>query len=629
MPYPSLPGPIPYSLSLTGIPEAEGIGVVWDIGLNGVGYLMSTLDQESPFEYRAYTVGAIPIQKTALDTSDEPGEQSLEGWWARGQHSWHEGAGQKILDSEFSTRFGFWESKGINIWEDGEISLLKDVLTFDSGSGASYQLLTDGGYIFWAEGATINRGADIDTPATSTISPALGNVQDLASDGKYLYACFAPGGAYGIRRESFTTWTSFTKVNNLSPDIMEFCKGRLICGVDNALHEVVDFTSLTDGATAFYTHLYDDWTWTGFTEAGPAIYYAGYAQDRSQLLASHLDTSDLAAGLTIAVPRVVWEAPDGETIHSIKSYLGRFIMIGTSRGVRRASVATAEGDVEVSPLIVETDYPVYDFTFWQDYCWFGWSKFDSTSSGVGRIHLGTLAYASDLMATAQGDVTSIIDFGGRILFAVDTSGIDYVFAEEEDDLVSTGWLDTGEARFGTFENKKVRYWDSRSSGSGTLGLWINNDGVGFVEIFDNMATGQIEEAVDQSGTRFKFKLYLNRDSVDATAGPTVTEWRVRGEPLADGRFRHFVPIMLYDKMKTLNGRPFGYPGYHLEKLEELMDLYRESSVVKFQPPGSNLPQSRGPFYVQVEDLQFKSYTPPSGNFSGVGGICLVVLKEQG
>jgi len=76
----------------------EGVGATYDFALNGLGLHIDTLDQESPFEYRAYTKVPIPLRLPRIDTSPEPGENSLGELWVRSQHDWRLGQGQEIFD---------------------------------------------------------------------------------------------------------------------------------------------------------------------------------------------------------------------------------------------------------------------------------------------------------------------------------------------------------------------------------------------------------------------------------------------------------------------------------------------------------------------------------------------------
>ena len=76
------------------------------------------------------------------------------------------------------------------------------------------------------------------------------------------------------------------------------------------------------------------------------------------------------------------------------------------------------------------------------FVWFGWNgDFDGESTGLGRVDLGafnttTPAYASDLMATGSGVVSSIVTYGGVRYFTVEGSGL----WAEDTNRVPTGFL---------------------------------------------------------------------------------------------------------------------------------------------------------------------------------------------
>jgi hypothetical protein len=621
---------LPFILETFNPELVHGIGVVWDLGINGQGYLLSTLGQEYPFEFRAYTVESIPPQINRLDTEEEPGEQTFHAWWARAQHTWFGGAGQEVFDGPNSSRYAFKASKGINIWTEGRIGLMMDTDSLYSFAAANpvIDLLADDDYLFWGTDDDVGRLDALESGTLDWLTPSVGkNVRCLSTDGQYIYACVQTD---GIFREAISTWVAFTKINNLVPNIMAFVKGRLLCAKNERLHQITDYTSLTDGASPFYTHATAGWQWTSITETGVAIYCAGYSGKRSAIYAISYDASDLSAGLVLGMPRLVWESPRGEIIHAINGYMGKTLMIGTSDGVRRGIVADETGNLEVSALIVETEYPVKCFAFNKDYCWFGWSYFDNTSSGIGRIHLGDVTYASDLMYDIQAHITSIALFQGRRVFST-TQGVDTlhrIIKEHATDLVSSGYLTTGEIRFGTFENKSLRYFDGLLRGSGgTMSLGISTEYGSFVNYISGQILGRFYQYLDLSGSRFNLKITLTRDSGDNTKGPYLLEWRLRADPVAMGRFRYYVPVMLYDKMRTLNGSAVGHMGYAYERLSELMTLFRDGTIFTLQTPAYMLPRGEVEIEVKLEGIQFKSFTPPQG-ISGVGGVCLLIMAEQ-
>ena len=98
-------------------------GYAYDIAIAGLPFFISPLD-DSP--YRRVTA---QYRKQQIDQSREPGEQTLTGWWLRSQSSFHYGQGIKFFEpiQDESLRFQYTESKGVDVWEKGQCTLLKDV----------------------------------------------------------------------------------------------------------------------------------------------------------------------------------------------------------------------------------------------------------------------------------------------------------------------------------------------------------------------------------------------------------------------------------------------------------------------------------------------------------------------
>jgi hypothetical protein len=106
-------------------------GAVWqntdinyDVAIGGLPFIYAINDS------RPYIRQTAPFRKDQFDNQTEPGEQSLTGWWIRSQSSFHGGAGIVYFDPQTSDEFGhyrFADSQGVNVWEDGEVTLLKSV----------------------------------------------------------------------------------------------------------------------------------------------------------------------------------------------------------------------------------------------------------------------------------------------------------------------------------------------------------------------------------------------------------------------------------------------------------------------------------------------------------------------
>ena len=121
---PDITDPIPYPLSNPVTTGSFGItSVAYDIAIAGQPFFLETSD-ETP--YRRVTA---QYRKQQLDTTREPGEQTLTGWWIRSQSTFHLGQGVKFFEpaQDESLRFQYTYSKGCDIWTKGQVTLLKDV----------------------------------------------------------------------------------------------------------------------------------------------------------------------------------------------------------------------------------------------------------------------------------------------------------------------------------------------------------------------------------------------------------------------------------------------------------------------------------------------------------------------
>ena len=102
----------------------QNTDINYDVAIGGLPFIYAINDA------RPYIRQTAPFRKDQFDNQTEPGEQSLTGWWIRSQSSFHGGAGITYFDPQTSDPFGhyrFADSRGINVWEQGEVRLLKDV----------------------------------------------------------------------------------------------------------------------------------------------------------------------------------------------------------------------------------------------------------------------------------------------------------------------------------------------------------------------------------------------------------------------------------------------------------------------------------------------------------------------
>lgn len=378
-----------------------------------------------PFIYaisdgRPYIRQTAPYRKDQFDNGAEPGEQSLTGWWIRSQMSFHSGAGIKFYDpatTDENGHYRFTDSKGVDVWTKGQVTLLKDVTAghITTGdirtTGRRFQELRS---IEWNgnKGLLLKDEYDVDKidangTETHFINYNAGTdapVHGICDDGTYAYWVTNTSTKKTVYKKPLTgdattapgdVTTMFDEIGTISNAVMEYVKERIVMCADNKVYEFSSSASAMP--TAVYTHPASSHIYTSITASGPAIYIAGYNGIQSTIQKFTLSSAGVMPTLTSAV--VAAELPVGEVVHKIFYYLG-YMMIGTNKGIRAAVVSDQDGSINYGPLIVETSQPCYDFAARDHYVWCATGV--DGEPGVIRIDLSNeietlrFAYANDI-----------------------------------------------------------------------------------------------------------------------------------------------------------------------------------------------------------------------------------------
>ena len=617
-----------------------------------------------PFIYatndaRPHLRQTAPFKKQQFDNGAEPGEQSLEGWWLRSQMSFHSGTGIKFYDPATTDEIGhyrFADSKGVNVWTKGEVTLLKDVSEEHITTGAiasngtpqqhlrSIQWNTTKGVLMRDEYDVDKIAVDgtvthfIDYNAGVGVYP----VYAICDDGtKAYWATNATSGGttkftvYGkpLTGSSASTADEFKVFDNsqiITNATMEYVKERLVICADNKVYECA--TAAASTPTLLFTHPSSTHVYTSITASGPAIYIAGYNGIQSTIARFTLNTSGVMPTLTSAV--IAAELPVGEIVHKIYYYLG-YMMIGTNKGVRAALVAD-DGSITYGPLIVETGQPCYDFAARDRFVWCATSV--DGEPGVIRIDLSNqleplrFAYANDIYYTGvTGHVTTacaFVDGTTQLTFstAYASAANGHVYIEEASNLISTGYIKTGNIRYGTLEPKNFKRLLAR--GNYTYGSMIletvdqygtEYDHITYDGNIDPVEVTTSQPEVAQEYVAYKFA--LSRDVDDATLGPVFKGYQAKAT-IATPRQRQ-IQFYVYN-MDTESDKynvQFGYSGRSTDRLNRLEDIEESGDIVTWQD------LTTGEFrQVQIESIQYVKVTPPDKDNSGNGGILQITVR---
>lgn len=604
----------------------------YDVAVGGQPFFYATNDE------RPYIRETAPFRKDQFDNGTEPGEQSLTGWWIRSQSSFHNGTGINFYDPSAgeTVSYRYNESSGLDVWTKGQVTLLNTTITAITSANTPIIIGANDGTndcLVVADGSALKKiTMSNDTAASTTYTQAgtAATILDLTTDGaRYWFI----NGTH-VHRGNIGGTTSDAEIYNASSTTnacIRYVKQRLIAAINNKIYEL-DPGHTTGGAlpSALYTHPQTDWIWTSITEGPKAIYYAGKTRTVSSIYMSTLNlTSTNALGFpTLNVPSVVADFPEGEIVNDIKTYLGSYMAICTTKGVRIAIMAE-DGTINYGPLIAEGNFNRVVFRDRFAYV----SGLIGTVAGLIRIDLSAqieplrFAYAWDVVATEETNISAVsVAFLGttdRVAFAVTGRGI---WIESASVKITSGYLKTGFIRYSTLEPKNFKRLIGRGEfeyGSMTLSS-VTEDGTQYDYITYNNSVGSPEVTTSNPATPqeyIAYKFTLSRDSSDTTKGPVFKGYQAKST-IATPRQRVIqFSVFCYDSETDRYNVQVGYDGRALDRLSALENIEQNGDVLTWQDLTTG--ESR---QVVIEKISFTRATPPSKKFNGFGGVLTMTIR---
>ena len=627
----------------------QNTDINYDVAIGGLPFIYAISDA------RPYVRQTAPFRKEQFDNQTEPGEQSLTGWWIRSQSSFHGGTGITYFDPQTSDEFGhyrFADSKGVDIFNEGEVTLLNDVT---AGHNITGKIRTDGRPFQSIRSIKYNTTAavlvmdeyDVDKiDSTGAVthfidynSGADTPVFAICDDGTFAYWITNTATKKTVYKKPLTGSSAstadvvkmFDEIGAVTNATMEYVKDRIVMCADNKVYEFS--TSASAMPTPVYTHPTTTHVYTSITASGPAIYVAGYNGIQSTIQKFTLGSNGVMPTLSAAV--VAAELPVGEICHRIFYYLG-FMLIGTNKGVRAAQVSDQDGSIIYGPLFIKTDQPCYDFAARDRFVWCATSV--GGEAGVIRIDLGTeidnliFAYANDVYkAGATGNQTvgcAFVNGTEQLAFittATDAS-VGYVYIENMSQLIPTGYLTTGKIRYNTLEKKNFKRLLGRGDftfGSTTLNIIAENNTVFDVISYDaTVGAPEVTTSSPSSPQEYvSYKFIMYRDGTYANEGPQFKGYQAKAT-IATPRQRIVqFPVYCYDIETDRYNVLLGYEGRAFDKIRALEDIEGTGDVVTWQDLTTG--ESR---QAVIEQVTFSRLTPPDKRFDGFGGVLQITLR---
>jgi hypothetical protein len=434
-----------------------------------------------------------------------------------------------------------------------------------------------------------------------------------------------------LTADSTTADTEMFKINSYTftnnKVAMEWVKGRIILATDNKVYELTPSSSSLP--SPIFTHPNTSYTFTSIAESGAAIYVAGYAGTQSSIYKFTLSDAGAITSLTSAV--VSAQMPDGELIYAIKQYLG-YMLIGTSKGIRVATVSPDDGSIAYGPLVAETEQPVYDFAFRDRFAWA--TAEVNGKGGLIRIDLSEqisplrFAYAHDIFKNVAKNCKAVAFLGtsDRKIFALDT---DFSYIEAATRLVATGYLRTGFIRYATLENKYFKFLKVRGTLNTTTTIDVNSiTGAEVDTLLYNVTDENLNEdlgvARPTGGQEFlAFKFTLKRDTANTANGAVMTGYQVKALPAIFKQRLIQYPLFCYDvEMDKYNNLVGSEDDRAFDRIVALEELEKNGNIVVVQDFRTD-----ETFSALIEEIRFFSATPPSERFNGFGGKLLLTVRK--
>ena len=622
----------------------------YDVAVAGMPFIYAITDNTP---YRRQTA---EFRTQRVDQLRDPGEQSLSGsgYWIRSQSSFHLGEGspyqEPITGSLDEARFRFASSVGINPWTPGEMSLLKKTTLQEASTGDSRvfsTVIAGVEYLILVKYSSaetirvlkiqVSDGAEttiVDNTALTENIIAVGmggnDLMMVTPTKVWRYSFDAASPAlhedYAIDTADAETATIAYVKNRFILAFHDVNKDNFVYELNRNTSSSIDLSTLT--AVNGSSTLPLGYTFRAIAESGAAIYIGGFSGEQGNVY-----KITVADDGTLNTMTSVITLPGGEQITGLFGYLGTYVILGTSRGLRIA-IANEVGDLSYGPLVFETSLGVFKMSAYSKFIYAGVDSGVGGNSGVYRVDLsqplsgGGYAYATDVYAdTATGKVEGVANLSdGRVAFCVNGDGL---FIEHATELLELGELTTGIIRYETLENKAWKRLKIRTESA------LNGD-IDIFRVENGLATSfrTVEQGSDTDydydlssvfsdvNVEAQFKFRLNRNDTTASTGAVMSGYSVKALPTPTRARLIQFPLFCFDSERDRLKNIMGFQGYALGRLQALEQMEAQGETVIIQDFTAN----GEPIEAVIEQVTFTRITPPNGNFTGWGGIIQITAR---
>lgn len=553
------------------------------VALDGQWYPVLDVDQ---YQHRG-----LDRIRQGQSLSDEPSDRLLnpEGSWWRYRFDWHLGAGQFLDElNEQSSPFRFRSSNTMNPWTRDELRIAANIQPIASqvSSFSNQRLAATDTTLFWSFNNTLRRSTDGTT--WSDVTGLSGIVRELIVVGDELYV-YAGNEIYRVGAGS----TSATLVHDVAPPwgivpISGFAhvSGRILVAVGASLYEAkFGATPSTGSWLLVYASITVNFRWSTIFTVGSRVYAGGHAGKQSELYTFLTDgNGDLVRSNEATT------FSQGEQLLSVAVSAG-LIVFGTNLGVRLATLA-GDANITYGPLISEVG-ECRAITIEGEYAWCSSPQLPDNNQQLYRLHLADFvdsllpAYATDARTlgptTANRAIVGVVRFGAATYVCIDALGV-YESLDAstclDGDLTSEA-ITMGTVELKQFSELEVQHRPLRAGDRIDVTI-LDRNGQTLLTA-SNEATDSTEHVVDLTSVRAqRITIKLGIHSSSFVESPVITQWRLRGFPIAPGVEEWIVPLVLHDQLVVGNGAGFQTSVDVDYELARIIDMWSSGRTVLYQ-----------------------------------------------
>lgn len=538
----------------TTFPDLLSVGQVYEVGINGVGYMLADSPEDSQPGYRRTRV---PLDPPRLVTQDTSFNDSFERYFHTAYSDFTLGAGQQFLERDNSSTSRYYDSDGVNPFRAGEVSLLHATALEIGSAFATPRSVVVNDVVYVQTGARLFRSDTSPGVAGPFFSVAAATtIESLATDGQRWYAA---AGAQGIFRG--TTADPGAAWSAVQGRVLGYAANRVCTAYRGAGSATANVFSTLNDAGAEEVRLGritlpTGWTITGFTGGSGQVWFGAYSGNAGIVYR-------WSAGSTSS-PAVAMELPFGQVPRSVFWYQGNVYVRADSVGgpaqgfIYRCTVDTSGN---LTPFLVTDTLatvgsePVFAGDSTRVY--FSWPAMDGTTSGIGAIDITSGGYTKWFKSTTGGgSVRSVVVWQGRVGFTVDSVGL----LLEQSTYLRSGTLTTSVSDRASSLDKR---YDSVTLGCKKL---LSGESIATALSFDNgvtftdypALTVNLSDTTRQSGPVNELAANIAMKFTLAGTGtttPTLTLAQARQHVAGLGDTLWQLAVNCADDLTGLNDRP--------------------------------------------------------------------------